>query len=107
MRIPEIAAYGHDSLLVMEATYAAGTGNTVQLYAVPAHAPGKTLIADLVSCPTLGATAKEPQANPLLDNYEGMAVVAGRHAATIHLISDDNFNPLQTTRVLTLTARLP
>jgi hypothetical protein len=107
MRIAEIAAYGHDSLLVLEAAYAAATGNTALLYAVRPHHPGKTLIADLVTCPTLGATAKQPQVNPLLDNYEGMAVVPGRRADTIHLISDDNFNPAQVTRVLTLTAQLP
>ena len=125
-RIPEVAAYGHDSLLVMEASFSTTTGNGIKLYAVPAtrHAAdvshvtdlaglparailAKSLVADLVRCPTLGAPSREPQANPLLDNYEGMAVVPGRHGYTVHLISDDNFNPLQFTRVLTLEARLP
>jgi hypothetical protein len=126
MRIPEVAAYGHDSLLVMEAAFDPATGNTIKLYAVPTirHAPdvsavgdlatlparavpAKSLVADLVACPTLGAPAREPQANPLLDNYEGMAVVPGRRAYRVELISDDNFNALQFTRVLTLKARLP
>jgi hypothetical protein len=127
LRIPEVAAYGPDALLVMEASFDAVNGNGIKLYAVPTvkHAPdvsavadlatlparaipAKTLVADLVKCPTLGAPSREPQANPLLDNYEGMAVTPGRHGrSTIDLISDDNFNPLQFTRVLTLTARLP
>jgi hypothetical protein len=124
LRVPEVAAYGHDSLLVMEAAFDPVTGNTIDLYAVSglhraadvtgiaglATAPGlalpKRLVAHLVDCPTLGAPAREPQANPLLDNYEGMAVTPGRHADTITLISDDNFNATQYTRLLTLTASL-
>jgi hypothetical protein len=127
LRIPEVAGYGHDSLLVMEAAFDTVNGNSIDLYAVQdinrtpdvskvadlAAAPArdvlrKTLVADLVKCPTLGAPAREPQANPLLDNYEGMAVVPGRRGSdTIELISDDNFGAAQFTRVLTLTARLP
>jgi hypothetical protein len=125
LRVPEVAAYGRDSLLVMEAGFNTTNGNTVDLYAVrgldrapdvtgivdlsdaPALVVSKTLIAGLVDCPTLGAPSREPQANPLLDNYEGMAVTPGHRTDTITLISDDNFNPLQFTRLLTLDARLP
>ena len=59
-------------------------------------------MADLVKGPTLGATALESQANPLLDNFEGMAITVAAPAAPIgvSLISDDNFGALQTTRVL-------
>ncbi|MDQ2845624.1 MAG: hypothetical protein M3Y77_04570 [Actinomycetota bacterium] len=32
----------------------------------------KRLVADVTKCPTLGAKAKQPQTNPLMDNYEGM-----------------------------------
>jgi hypothetical protein len=111
---------------VMEATFNPINGNSILLYALSglAHAPDvstvaqlssasarvvlrKSLVADLVKCPTLGAVAKQPQANPLLDNYEGMAVVPGRRTSTIELISVDNFGATQITRVLTLTARLP
>jgi hypothetical protein len=90
----------------------------------------KRLVADVTACPSLGATAKETQANPLMDNFEGMAVVPlrarhdhARHHARRHgrrcehgrsselarvlLISDDNFSATQTTRVLDLAARLP
>lgn len=125
-RIPEVQAYGRDSLLVMEASFTTTTGNAVKLYAVPTtrHAAdvsevtdlatvpakrllAKRLVADLVTCPTLGAVAKQPQTNPLMDNYEGMAVIPGRHGWTVHVISDDNFGPTQITRVLTLKAAPP
>ncbi len=125
-RIAEVQAYGRDSLLVLEAAFTAAVGNSVSLFATRgvtrapdvtgvadlSAAPARTilsstLVADLVTCPTLGATAKQPQANPLLDNYEGMAIVPGRRSDRIELISDDNFGATQITRVLTLTARLP
>ena len=72
---------------------------------------GKQLLADLVRCPTLGATSKETQVNPLLDNFEGMAVIGlrrTRHGSRVgvSLISDDNFSATQTTRVLNLAVRL-
>ncbi len=125
-RIPEIVAYDHDSLLVMEASFATTTGNAISLYAVPATRRAtnvgavtdlsavpssallrKSLVVDLVKCPTLGATAKQPQTNPLMDNYEAMAVEPSRHGYTVTLLSDDNFGATQITRVLTLSARLP
>ncbi len=128
MRIPEVAAYDDNSLLVEEATFSATAGNSVNLYAVTnlnrghdvsnvdnlsslagRDIVGKSLVADLVDCPTLGAQSKETQTNPLLDNFEGMAVTArdrrGFHG--VSLISDDNFSATQTTRVLNLVARLP
>ena len=69
---------------------------------------GKSLVADLVKCPTLGAVAKQTQANPLLDNYEGMAITVDvLGIAGVSLVSDDNFGATQITRVLNLVARLP
>ena len=118
-RISEVASYDGDSLLVMEAAFNATTGNAVQLYTVRDVARGrdvstvsdssgvrslrKSLLVDLVTCPSLGATAKQPQTNPLLDNFEGMAIRGG----SVLLISDDNFGATQITRVLTLRRRLP
>ena len=65
-------------------------------------------VAGLVGCPTLGAPSKETQTNPLLDNYEGMAITfGGRGPAGVSLISDDNFGATQFTRVLNLVATLP
>jgi hypothetical protein len=125
-RIPEVQAYGKDSLLVEEAAFSATAGNSEELYAVKnidaardvsgvenlSAAPagdvvGKKLVASLAGCPTLGAPARETQANPLLDNYEGMTVVGGPGAAAVSLISDDNFSATQFTRVLNLLVKLP
>jgi uncharacterized protein len=132
-RVPEVAAYGEGSLVVEEASFSTGTGNAVSLFAVTgldgapdvsavpnlSAAPAgdvlaKRLVADVVRCPTLGAPAKETQANPLLDNYEGMAVLGahrlgrrGPVVAGVSLISDDNFSAAQTTRILDLAAALP
>ncbi|HKN96081.1 MAG TPA: esterase-like activity of phytase family protein [Pseudonocardiaceae bacterium] len=125
-RVPEVAAYTDDSLLVEEAAFSTTAGNSVDLYAVtglhrakdvsgvanlsdvPGDAVHKRLVANLVTCPTLGAPAKETQTNPLLDNFEGMAITGHRHGLTgVSVISDDNFSATQTTRVLNLRARLP
>jgi hypothetical protein len=128
MRIPEVQAYTDNSLLVEEASFSTTTGNAVKLYAVTGvdRAPDvsgianltaapagvevhKTEIADLQQCPTLGAPALETQANPLLDNFEGMAIttpdIFGFRG--VSLISDDNFGAAQHTRILNLIARLP
>lgn len=117
-RIAEIQAFDRDALLILEGSWTAATGNQVQLYEVPAtrraenvanvadlsasgvRGLGKRLVADLVTCPTLGATAKQPQANPLMDNYEGMAVERAGRGWSVHLVSDDNFGATQITRVL-------
>ena len=127
-RVPEVALYGEDSFVVEEASFDAATGNDVRLYAVtglgrardvsavpdlaasPRLAVHKTFVADLVHCPSLGAPALETQTNPLLDNFEGLAVTTPRlrgGARGLSLISDDNFSATQTTRVLNLVARLP
>lgn len=119
MRVPEIAAYGEDSLVVEEAAFSTTAGNAVDLFTVRgldgaadvssvgnlSTAPARDVLpkrrlASLVNCPTLGATAGETQTNPLLDNFEGMVVTGGPGLAGIDLISDDNFGATQTTRVL-------
>lgn len=66
------------------------------------------LVADVTKCPTLGAKAKQPQTNPLMDNYEGMTTtqLIGPVYA-VSLMSDDNFGATQITRFLTLAAILP
>jgi uncharacterized protein len=126
-RVPEVAAYGHDSLLVEEAAFSTTAGNSVELYAVKhihsapdvssvtnlSLAPAgdvvsKKLVANLVDCPTLDAPSRETQTNPLLDNYEGMAITSGGPgAAGVSMISDDNFSATQFTRVLNLIVKLP
>jgi hypothetical protein len=115
--VPEVQALPDGRLLVLERGFTPGVGNTVRLYlADPRHAtdtsgvenltgqPGvrlikKTLLTDIASCPTLGATAKQPQPNPLLDNIEGMVVTGVRKGRLeVLLVSDDNQNAVQTTR---------
>lgn len=123
--VPEIQALPDGRLLVLERGFTSGVGNTVRLYlADPRHATDtggvdtltgqpdvrlikKTLLTDLVTCPSLGATAKQPQPNPLLDNVEGM-VVTGRAKGTykVLLVSDDNQNATQTTRFYYLRVRV-
>ncbi|MYV37782.1 esterase-like activity of phytase family protein [Streptomyces sp. SID1328] len=123
--VPEVQATPDGRLLVLERGFEAGVGNTVRLnLADPGHAtdtsrvehltgqPGvralrKTRLADLADCPALGATARQPQPNPLLDNVEGMTVTGGgRKALEVLLVSDDNQNPAQTTRLYRLRVRL-
>lgn len=125
MRIPEIQEYAPGKLLVMEASWSADVGNKITLYAadisraadvsriddlaaVPQLVVHKRLVADVTSCPDLGATAKETQLNPLMDNYEGMITRRLGHGAyAVTLISDDNNSDTQTTRLLNLVALLP
>lgn len=123
--VSEVQALADGRLLVLERGFTTGVGNTVRLYlADPRHATdtagienltgqpgvrlvGKTLLADLVTCPSLGATAKQPQPNPLLDNIEGMAVTGrDRGGLRVLLASDDNQNAAQTTRFLFLHVRV-
>ncbi|MFF4058301.1 esterase-like activity of phytase family protein [Streptomyces sp. NPDC001668] len=123
--VPEVQALPDGRLLVLERGFTSGVGNTVRLYlADPRHATDtsgienltgqsgvrlikKTLLTDIASCPTLGATAKQPQPNPLLDNIEGMVITGGRKGRLkVLLVSDDNQNAVQTTRFYYLRVRV-
>ncbi|MGC9536078.1 esterase-like activity of phytase family protein [Streptomyces sp. UG1] len=129
--VPEVQATPDGRLLVLERGWTSGVGNTVRLYlADPRRATDtsgienltgqdgvrlvkKTLLADIAACPSLGATAKQPQPNPLLDNIEGMAITGyskGRKDRKGHLrvllVSDDNQNDVQTTRFYHLRIRV-
>ncbi|MHC1560204.1 esterase-like activity of phytase family protein [Actinomycetospora sp. C-140] len=111
--VSEIAAVGDGRLLVLERSYTDGVGNTVHLaVADPRRGTDpmpRTLLADLGTCPTLGATAQQAQANPLLDNIEGMTVLgrAPNGALRVLLVSDDNQDPTQTTRLYDLVVTVP
>ncbi|MFJ2890947.1 esterase-like activity of phytase family protein [Streptomyces sp. NPDC087305] len=122
--VPEVQALPDGRLLVLERGFTSGVGNTVRLYLADPrratdtsgtdHLTGqsgvrlikKTLLADIADCPSLGATAKQPQPNPLLDNIEGMVITGkekGRYK--VLLVSDDNQNAVQTTRFYYLRVR--
>ena len=129
-RVPEVAAVGRSDLVVQEAAFNPATGNATQLYLVRGYnrapdvthvedlsaagdavAVDKRLLADIVACPTLGATSRQPQVNPLLDNYEGLAVTGdvrwrGNRLVGLSLVSDDNFGATQITRVLNVAVTL-
>ncbi|MEW2618831.1 esterase-like activity of phytase family protein [Streptomyces sp. NPDC048106] len=124
--VPEVQATPDGRLLVLERGFTAGVGNTVRLYlADPRHATDtsgienltdesgvrlvkKTLLTDIAACPSLGATAKQPQPNPLLDNIEGMTITGRDRTGRLKvvLVSDDNQNPVQTTRFYYLRVRV-
>jgi len=123
--VPEVQATPDGRLLVLERGFTSGVGNTVRLYlADPRHASDtsgvenltgqsdvrlikKTLLTDIASCPTLGATAKQPQPNPLLDNIEGMTITgSSKGRLKVLLVSDDNQNAVQTTRFYYLRVRV-
>ncbi|TXS40512.1 esterase-like activity of phytase family protein [Streptomyces sp. uw30] len=123
--VPEVQALPDGRLLVLERGFTSGVGNTVRLYlADPRRATDtsgvenltgqddvrlirKTLLTDIVNCPSLGATAKQPQPNPLLDNIEGMAVTGySKGRLKVLLVSDDNQNAAQTTRFYHLRVRI-
>jgi hypothetical protein len=125
--VSDITPIPDGRLLVVERGFTAGVGNTIHLaLADPRHADDvsgvenvtaqtgarfveKTALADLAQCPTLGATAKQPQPNPLLDNVEGAVVTRteGDGRLGVLLVSDDNENPSQITRFYSLTVTLP
>ncbi|MFE2320976.1 MULTISPECIES: esterase-like activity of phytase family protein [unclassified Streptomyces] len=126
--ISDITSTGDGRLLVLERGYTPNVGNTVRLYladlrhatdvtgtqTVAAGQRGvrlikRTLLADIANCPSLGATTKQPQPNPLLDNIEGVTVAGHTRDGRVKLllVSDDNGRSTQTTRLYSLSARLP
>ena len=119
--VVEVVALSERELLVLERGFAAGQGNTVRAYRVSldgaadvSGAPSlatagvaplaKELLFDLADCPPSGATNPGMQVNPLLDNFESLALgphlPGGRRALLLQ--SDDNFNAAQVTRVIAL-----
>lgn len=124
--VVEIVAVSERKLLVLERGFVVGQGNTVRVFQINlAGAPNiadepslattsrsaiaKTLLVDLATCPPSGATTPGTQANPLLDNFEGLALGPrlGGGRQSLILQSDDNFNPTQVTRLVVLAVRLP
>lgn len=124
MGVSEIAAVDDDTLLVLERGYQRGYGNTVRIFvvaygssadvsavaALDATTPTlkKRLLVDLASLPHDGVVHPSTQPNPILDNYEALAVgpELGDGRRLLFVTSDDNESDDQVSRILTLAIRL-
>lgn len=132
--LTELAVVEQDRLLALERHYVEGLGNIIQVHDVrldnakdvtddraladdtaDIFVPS-TLLFNLGDCPagSPGQVAvKQPQSNPLLDNVEGMAVgpeeTTGpeKGSRLLYLITDDNSNSTQITRLYAFRIRLP
>jgi len=119
--VGEMVALSDTDLLVLERTFTEGFGNTIHLYLTTTAGAQdvsdidsldgagvdplpKQLIVDLAECPPGDATVLQPQPNPLLDNFEGLALgPIVREQQIVYLLSDDNFNRgVQITRLIAL-----
>ncbi|WP_442867043.1 esterase-like activity of phytase family protein [Acidovorax sp. GBBC 3334] len=106
--VSEILADGPDHLLVLERAYSAGAGFSARLYRIGTLAASDTLALDRLEpgnhVPAAKALVAEFPAPglPAVDNLEGMAwgppLPGGRRV--IVFVSDDNFNPAQTTQFI-------
>ncbi|MFF2189909.1 esterase-like activity of phytase family protein [Streptomyces sp. NPDC058155] len=134
MYLVELAAVDSGRLLALERQYTASLGNAIQvveislanahdvtgeesLYDQPADIYAKTEpVFDLAQCPAGGpgmvTTPGTKQLNPLLDNVEGMALggewTDGRYKGwrPLYLVSDDNSDETQITRVYSIAVQL-
>ncbi|MDW5594542.1 esterase-like activity of phytase family protein [Conexibacter stalactiti] len=125
LAITEVQVVDDEQLLVLERGFVAGAGNTIRVYQAflagaddvsgePTLARdgvrlvAKRLLADLGDCPPGDATNPGRQANPLLDNVEGMALGERLRdgARELYLLSDDNFSSGQVTRLYRLAVTL-
>jgi hypothetical protein len=123
MGVSELAAVDDDVLLVLERGFQADYGNTVRIFRVDLRTGtrvdalasltdatpvlDKTLLVDLVTLPAGNATHPGIEPNPLLDNYEALALgptlADGRRL--LFVTSDDNASASQVARVLVLAVR--
>ena len=120
MGVSELAAIDDNTLLVLERGFQVGYGNTVRIFRVDlrtgAHVETtpalndatpvltKTLVVDIGLLPPGNATHPGPEPNPILDNYEALALGPtlpdGRRL--LFVTSDDNASATQVPRVLVL-----
>lgn len=119
--VADLCALSDDDLLVLERGWMKGAGNTARIYRVTlddrastlglpqlsAAVPTlkKTLVADLATLHVEGLPkSKQPQPNPILDNYEGLTIgpVLRDGRPTVIVVSDDNGRSDQVARILVL-----
>ena len=118
--VSELAAINETELLVLERGYQPAYGNTVRIFrvdvaegsrvesinALTSSTPvlEKRLVIDLSTLPSDGVTNPQFQPNPILDNYEALAIGPsipdGRRL--LFVTSDDNGSTNQVARVLVL-----
>lgn len=122
MGVSELAALSDDVLLVLERGFQSDYGNTVRIFRVDVTSSPrvdaiasltdatpvltKTLVVDLSMLPPGSVTHPGTQPNPILDNYEALAIGPtlpdGRRL--LFVTSDDNARATQVARVLVLAA---
>jgi hypothetical protein len=123
MGVSDIAAVDGHVLLVLERGFQADHGNTVRIFRVDlatgTRVDGldaltdatpvltKTLLVDLGALPPGAVTHPSLQPNPILDNYEGLALgpVLPDGRRLLFVTSDDNGSMTQVPRVLVLAVR--
>jgi len=119
--VSDLAAVDENELLVLERGWTHSIGNTARIHKVTVAAQPSCGLVDALSAATpalrkqlfvdLGQLPahdipqpKQPQSNPILDNYEGMALgprlADGR--PSVMVVSDDNGNANQVARILVL-----
>lgn len=127
MGVSDVLALGDDDLLVLERGWQPDFGNTVRIFRVSLVAGGagsadvsgiaaldattpvlaKSLLVDLEDLPATGATNPGLQPNPILENYEGLALgpalADGRRVVMV--TADDNASVKEVPRVLVLAIR--
>lgn len=110
MGVSDVTAISDDAMLVLERGFQSGYGNTVRIFAVEFSSPPltKRLVVDLATLPADGLTHPSIQPNPILDNYEALALgptlADGRRV--VFVTSDDNASAGQVARILVLALRL-
>lgn len=118
--VAELAALDDDVLLVLERGFQPDYGNTVRIFrvdlrtgadveAMPALSDAtpvltKTLVVDIGTLPPGNATHPAPEPNPILENYEALALgpTLADGSRLLFVTSDDNASATQLPRVLVL-----
>jgi hypothetical protein len=106
--VSDITALSNSRVLVLERGFVPGSGNFVRVYEStlgPETPIAKRLVLDLADLEDESVPrSRAPQRNPILDNYEGMALgpLLPDGQPTLFMVSDDNDSSMQVPRLLVL-----